>query len=146
MIYSWLLTLHGSLRWLVLLAGLLAILRAWRGVRHAQWTRADEILGAIFIGILDTQLLLGACLYAVSPIRIAAYAAPSSSLDNEMGFFAFLHPALMVIAIIVAHVGKALAKRENTPSLKQSRTLAFFLAAMALMALAIPWWRPFLRL
>jgi hypothetical protein len=146
MTYSWLLLLHGALRWLVLIAGVLAILRAWQGKRRASWNRLDERTGIIFISLLDTQLLLGVYLYAISPIRVAAYAAPGSTLVTEMGFFAFLHPALMVAAIIVAHVGKALAKRAAVPVEKQSRLLACFLAALILMALAIPWWRPFLRL
>lgn len=145
MAYSWLLLLHGSLRWLVLVFGVIAILRAWQGSRRAQWTRADETLGTIFISLLDTQLLLGIALYAISPIRIAAYAAPGAALDNEMGFFAFLHPALMVAAIIIAHIGKALARRASASAEKQGRLLSYYLVALILMALAIPWWRPFLR-
>jgi hypothetical protein len=145
MTYSWLILLHGSLRWLILVVGLLAILRACQGSRRAQWTRWDEKLGTAFISLLDTQLLLGIALYAISPIRIAAYAAPGSALDNEMGFFAFLHPLLMVVAVIITHIGKALAKRADTPTRKQERLLNYYLAAFIIMLLAIPWWRPFLR-
>lgn len=145
MAYSWLLSLHGALRWLVLFAAVLAILRAWQGSRLALWTRLDQTLGVIFISLLDTQLLLGMALYAISPVRIAAYAAPGSSMGSEMGFFAFLHPLLMVAAVIVAHIGKALAKRATAPVEKQTRHLHYFLAALILMALATPWWRPILR-
>jgi len=145
MTYSWLLLLHGSLRWLVLIVAVLAIFRAWQGSRRASWMRADETLGTVFISLLDTQLLIGIALYAISPIRIAAYAAPGSSLDNETGFFAFVHPFVMVAAVIVAHVGKALAKRANDAARKQGYLLRYYLIALAIMILIIPWWRPFLR-
>lgn len=145
MTYSWLVLLHGSLRWLVLIVAALAIFRAWRGSRRGLWSRSDETLGIVFISLLDTQLLVGIALYAISPIRIAAYAAPGSSLDNEMGFFAFVHPFVMVAAVIVAHVGKALAKRAIPPAQKQNYLLRYYLIAVAIILLVIPWWRPFLR-
>jgi hypothetical protein len=146
MIYPWLILLHGNLRWPVLVVGMIAVIRAWQGSRRRQWTRFDEGLGATFIGLLDLQFLLGMTLYAVSPLRIAAYADPRAALDNEMGFFAFLHPLLMVAAVIIAHVGKALAKRADAPFQKQSHLLGYFLATLILMTLAVPWWRPFVRL
>jgi len=145
MTYSWLLLLHGSLRWLVLIVAALAIIRAWQGSRSGSWSRSDETLGTVFISLLDTQLLIGIGLYAISPIRIAAYAAPGSSLDNEMGFFAFLHPFIMIAAVIIAHVGKALAKRAAAPAQKQGYLLRYYTIALAIIILIIPWWRPFLR-
>lgn len=145
MTYSWLLLLHGTLRWLVLIVAAFAIFRAWQGSRRDIWTRSDETLCTAFISLLDTQLLIGIALYAISPIRIAAYAAPGSSLDNEMGFFAFVHPFVMVAAVIVAHVGKALAKRATVPAQKQGYLLRYYITALAIILLVIPWWRPFLR-
>jgi hypothetical protein len=145
MTYSWLLLLHGSLRWLVLIVGVLAILRAWQGSRSSIWNRSDETLGTVFISLLDTQLLIGIALYAISPIRIAAYAAPGSSFQNELGFFAFVHPFVMVAAVIVAHVGKALARRASEPARKQAYLLRYYIIALAIMILIIPWWRPLLR-
>ena len=143
--YSWLLLVHGATRWLVLIVGILALLRAWQGFRRAEWTRVDEILNIGFISMLDIQLLLGFALYGISPLRTAAYAAPGQAMSSEMGFFAFLHPALMVAAIVVAHVGRALSKRSETPVLKQERLWKFYLAALILIAMAVPWWRPFSR-
>lgn len=145
MIYSWLLLLHGTLRWPVLIVGIVSVLRFRQGSRSGRWTRFDEKLGTLFIGLLDLQLLLGMTLYAVSPVRIAAYLSPRSALANEMGFFAFLHPLLMITAVILAHIGRALSRRANEPIRKQAILFNYLLAALAILAIAVPWWRPLLR-
>ena len=68
--YGIVLLLHSLLRWLVLIAGLLAAARGISGWRSRRpWTLPDERAGLWFTMTLDLQFLLGLLLYGVlSPI------------------------------------------------------------------------------
>jgi hypothetical protein len=61
--YSAMLTVHSWLRWVVLLAGLLAAARGIGGWRTGRpWTLRDDRIGRIFATSLDLQMLLGLAL------------------------------------------------------------------------------------
>lgn len=54
---------HSGLRYLVLLAGLMAFLYTLiAALRSRPWDRAGRILVSVFAGLLDLQILLGAIL------------------------------------------------------------------------------------
>jgi hypothetical protein len=136
------LLLHSWLRWAVLLAGLLALLRglsAWSGGRP--WTRSDDRAGAMFVGLLDLQMLLGLALYfLLSPITTAALQDFGAAMGNApMRFWAVEHVTGMIVGIALAHVGRARIKKA-TDERRRHRTAAIFfgLALVAILA-SIPW-------
>ena len=56
MLYKALLHLHNLIWWIVLLSGLWAIFRGWRGkLAGAAWTRHDRIAGLVFSSALATH-------------------------------------------------------------------------------------------
>src|SRR5205085_1209448 len=107
MLYPDILVAHNILRWLVLAAGLVALLKTaanWK--RGAGGTPASvRPWTAIFVGTLDLQFLLGLILYLVeSPITRAAFQnMPAAMKDHELRFFTVEHTTYMLIALVAAH-------------------------------------------
>jgi hypothetical protein len=97
------------------------------------------------VGLLDLQVVIGLVLYVVSP-RVRAWLGDVSATmaDSEARFFVLEHALLMIVAAVVAHIGSAAARRAVTDRSRHARALGWFTAAMLLVVLAIPWWRPLL--
>src|SRR6478672_13610737 len=107
MIYLITLTLHSWLRWLVLVMGLIAVLRAVTGtIRRRPWTPGDDRAGFFFTMLLDLQVLIGLLLYAwLSPVtREALRDIGAAMKSNGLRFFAVEHVFGMIIALALAHI------------------------------------------
>lgn len=143
--YEFLLGLHSVVRWLVLAAGVYAILRALTGwLSRKGWTKADKTAGVLFTSLLDTQLLFGLILYFVSPITSGALRTFGAAMKNAVTrFFLVEHSALMIVAVIVAHIGWSLAKKAGTDLSKFRRMALWFLGSLVLVLAVIPWDRLF---
>ena len=140
--YELTLTLHSIVRWLVLIAGVIAVLQAlagWRGTRP--WTARDARIGMIYTISLDVQLLLGLLLFFVlSPITRAAMSSMGSAMQNEVTrFFLVEHFPLMLIAIIIAHIGRSRARKAGDDRGKHKQSFIFYAISLVLILLAIPW-------
>ncbi|MFN7130772.1 MAG: hypothetical protein ACK4N5_01740 [Myxococcales bacterium] len=139
--YAVLLTLHSLLRWFVLGAGLAAVFFAiagWRG--NNPWTKRDRVVGAVFTGFLDLQFLLGLLLYFVSPVLQAAFSNFGAAMkEPSLRFFAVEHMTGMLIAVVLVHVGRVLSKKAPDDAGKHKQAARFFVFALAIMLLAIPW-------
>lgn len=151
---SFLLTLHSIVRWLIVLAALASVARALGGLRGGQaWTALDKRLGIIFTSAMDTQLLIGLLLYFFySPITLAALRDLGGAMSQPGSrFFAVDHLFAMLIAVVLAHIGWARAKKASSDSAKFRQIAIFFGLAIVLVLLSIPWpfssvARPWLRL
>jgi hypothetical protein len=108
---------HSGLRYLVLLAALVAIVALAYALASGRGARAARILPAVFIGLLDLQILLGIGLVlgGVFP-------------DAAVG-----HLVMMVLAAVVAHVASVLGKRASTAQREQVMRLAGIVIALALI-------------
>src|SRR5688572_21007323 len=107
--YPLFLTVHSWLRWVVLLLGLLAVARAIAGRGGRPWSNTDDSIGKWFIASLDVQFLIGILLYVwLSPITQVAFADFGAAMRNAgVRFWAVEHLLGMVIAIALAHIGRA---------------------------------------
>lgn len=140
--YSIVLTLHSLIRWLVLLAGLLAAARAIFGwLSNADWISFDNRLGLAFTIGLDVQTLFGLLLYLfLSPITKQAFADFGAAMgDASLRFFALEHIFYMIIALALAHVGRSLSKGAADVRRKHRSAAILFTLSMALILIAIPW-------
>jgi uncharacterized membrane protein YphA (DoxX/SURF4 family) len=154
--YNFLLILHNILRWVVLIIGLVAVITAYIGwfgnaaSKSREWTDRDRKFGVFYAMFLDIQFLLGLILYFFfSPFAFNAIINQGMSYVNqqsEFRFFAFEHIFLMILAIVMAHLGSSLAKKAEQPVGKFKRAAIFYSLSMLLVIIAIPWWRPLLRL
>lgn len=141
MIYSFVLALHGLFRWLVVGSMLASLATAGSGLLTGRaYTRIDTNLRAATSGILHTQLLIGVYLYIISPIIKYFWQDASANLTNlNLSFFALIHLALMLTAIVIMTVGASLAKRQSTDQQKFRTTVLYFGIAFLLILIAIPW-------
>ncbi len=141
---SGLVHLHNFLRWIILAAALYAIVSAYIGLaKKTEYTKPNRIGGVVFTASLDLQLLIGLVLFGVSPFMKAAMQNMGESMKiSDIRFFIVEHPFLMVVAIIVAHVGTALAKRKPDSASKHKTTAIYYTIALVLLLAGIPWGRP----
>lgn len=147
--YAFILAVHNIVRWVVLILGFLAVLRAfigWFG-KHA-WIPADPKIGTFFTSAIDTQLLLGLVLYIfLSPFALQAIR--TIGLGGVMAqpvdrFFAVEHLFYMLLAVVFAHLGNALPKKVDNPVDKHRRAAIWFGLAFLVILLGMPWFRPLL--
>lgn len=147
--YTPIIIIHNILRWVIVLAGLAAIVRAFIGwTQKNEWTPLDNRLSLIFTIAMDVQFLLGLILYLfLSPLTEIAFEDFGAAMANSgLRFFAVEHTLIMLIALILAHVGRVLAKRAPDDTGKFRSIAIYFTVTMVLIFLGIPWDRPLFRL
>jgi hypothetical protein len=140
--YSPLLFLHSWLRWVVLLTGVVALVRAIPGMNGKRpWTPADAKPGMFFIISCDVQFLLGLALYLVfSPTVQAAFGNIGAAMRNpEYRFYVVEHFFGMIIAIALAHVGRVRSKKAKTDAARFKGAAIFYGLALLIMLASIPW-------
>jgi hypothetical protein len=140
--YSPLLFLHSWLRWLVLLTGLFALIRAVGGMNAKRaWLPADAKPGLFFIIFLDLQFLIGLALYLFfSPTVQAAFGNIGAAMRNpEYRFFVVEHFVGMFIAIALAHVGRVRSKTAKTDASRFTSAAIFYGLALVIILASIPW-------
>lgn len=136
--YPWLLALHSVVRWIVILAGLWAVVRAFRG---GTWSATDEAAGKWYGISLDVQFLLGLLLYGIfSPVTFTAFASMAAAMrDATLRFFVLEHVVLAVAALALAHIGKTRIRRQPTDAAKFRTAAIFYTISLVLVLLATPW-------
>jgi hypothetical protein len=83
----------------------------------------------------------------LSPLVQSALGNLGAAMQNsQTRFFIAEHWVLMLAAVVMAHVGSIRVKKAADALLKQRQALIWYGLSLALMWLAIPWWRPLLRL
>jgi hypothetical protein len=140
--YGIVLVLHSLLRWGVLITGILAAARGIAGWRSRRpWTLADERAGFWFIMSLDLQFLLGLTLYAVlSPLTWAAFHDFGGAMrDPVLRFWAVEHLFGMLVAIALAHIGRARVHKTSNDSRRHRLAAIFFTLALVAILASIPW-------
>jgi len=144
--YSVVLLLHSWLRWLVLLAAVLTLARAFTGrTGHKLWGAADERSLRLYTTALDVQLLLGLILYVgISPITAVAFQNLGAAMrDPSLRFFVVEHAIGMIAAVALAHIGRARVRKAATADGKHRTALLFVALSVVAILISIPWpWIP----
>ena len=143
--YLFLKDIHSLLRWVVILAGLWALLRVWSGfVGRSNWSKKDQMAGLLFTSTLNLQLVLGLILYGISPITRSAMANFAAAMkDSTLRFFAVEHLSGMLLAVVIAQVGYSISKRAGTDRGKFLKAGVAYSIAVALILASVPW--PFMK-
>lgn len=145
-LYALALFAHSQLRWLILALGLLVFARslvAWRQGRA--WQPRDERLHVALVTVVDTQFLLGLVLYGLlSPLsRLFWMDIGAAMKEPSLRFYGLEHVLGMIVGIAILQVGRTRSTRAPTAALRHRRVWTSTLAALAVIAIAIPW--PFLK-
>ena len=138
--YTTILIVHSWVRWIALVTGFGATLAAITGRTDSRDSPADR-WGLFLIMALDIQMLLGLMLYlGLSPNMKEILAHFGDAMkDPATRFWAVEHITAMFAAVVVAHVGRVLARKAKTPASKRRRLLVCFSLATILMLAGIPW-------
>jgi hypothetical protein len=148
--YRWLLITHSAWRWVVVVAGLMALLRAAAILSAGKdWNPNGARLLRLFSISLDIQVLMGAALYlSVSPLTTVVPSTTGERLpaDSQAYYFTVIHPIIMVAAFIAVHIAGVLVRRGRSDVARARRALIFCGLAWLLVLAGIPWWRPWMRM
>lgn len=136
---------HNTLRWVILIVGLYAIVKSMQGLKGDRPYASARRVGIVFMATLHLQLITGLLLFVVSPLVHQAMGDMKSTMaDAATRFFIAEHPTLMVIAVVVATIGSIVAKNAADDAARHRKLLVFTVVAMLLLLGGIPWQRPLL--
>ena len=140
--YTALLTVHSYLRWVVLLLALLVIARAAIGMAQRRpWTPSDDA-GARWFGMsIDVQMLIGLIIYLfLSPFTMSAWRDIGGAMrDASVRFIVIEHQFGMLIAVALAHIGRARIRKASDGARRHRLALIFFGLALLVIVISIPW-------
>jgi hypothetical protein len=140
--YAALLIAHSWLRWVVLVLAVASLVRAAQGMRSGRdFGPPDERTGKLFLMSVDIQLLLGLILYAfLSPSTHHAFADFGAAMkDRMLRFWAVEHSSAMLLAVVVAHVGRVRGKKLGAAAARHKTTLITLVVFLLLVLVAFPW-------
>ncbi len=143
--YTFFLALHNLLRWLVVIAAVIVLVRAVLGLRGGRaWSATDDRSGLLYLLSMDLQLLVGLVLFFVlSPLTGLALTNIAAAMeDANTRFFVAEHFPYMLVAVILAHVGRSRVRRATEDRIRFRRTLLWLGLSFLIVLIAIPW--PFL--
>lgn len=140
-IYSITLFLHSWNRWLILVAGVIVIFAAIKGLSaKSDYSSFQKRWSLIFLSSLHLQLLVGLIMYFfISPITAQALNDFGAAMkDSVLRFWAVEHAFVNIITIALAQTGSILVKRRSDSVGKNKRTLIWSGIAFLLILAMIP--------
>lgn len=141
--HDFLLILHSLLRWVVLVAGIMVIVRALQNLSKAEWNSTHQRWLAIYVHSIGAQFIIGFILYIfVGPVATGSFDNFGATMkDRALRFWAVEHATGMFIALVLAHIGAARVKKAADEA-KHKRALLFVGLSLLIILLSMPW--PFL--
>lgn len=132
---------HSLLRYILLALLLIAIVKSisgWMGKKA--YTPVDRKLTLFTMVSAHLQLVVGLILYFVSPaVNVGLSNMGAAMKDSTLRFWSVEHIAMMLIAIVLITLGNILSKKAGSDEAKHKRVFIFFLLALIVIFLAIPW-------
>jgi len=130
-----LLHLHTLLRYFILLALVLVIVKAllgWMGKKP--YTKLDDKMGLYLFIFTHMQLLVGLILYFVSDVVQFNEATMS---NKDLRYWAVEHISIMLISIVLITMARITSKKMNSDDAKHKRMFIFNAIALVLIVMAI---------
>lgn len=125
---------HSGLRWVVLVLLILAVVSAYRSWKGGA---AGSRLPLYAMIAVHVQLLLGLWLYFL-PSPYVKF-TEGFMKDSLLRFYSVEHLALMLLAIFTITAGYSRAKAKLTDAARGRTTFMYYVIALLLILLAIPW-------
>jgi hypothetical protein len=141
--YNGLLFLHGLFRWIILILGIIAIYKSFTGMNgNKPFTNSDKKTGLFLMISAHITLLIGLYQWVVGPwglqnIKNIGFGAVMK--DPVYRFYGVEHMTGMIIGIILITIGRGVSKKNFSDSVKHKRTFWFFLIAIIVILVSVPW-------
>lgn len=133
--------IHFYVRWIILALAVIVFLKylaSWQGKKL--FTSLDNKLSLYFVSAMDVQLLLGILLYFfLSPLGISAFQHENTMSDSMARLYALEHPLTMLLAVVLAHLGRVQVKKSASDDAKFKRGTLFFGLSLLFMLSRMPW-------
>jgi hypothetical protein len=128
--------LHSLLRWLALIAIVIAIFQSLRGMTGGkEYTAKDNRWSLITLITFHLQLVLGLVLY----FGKGWYAQLGDMSNAVVRFWSLEHLVAMLIAIALVTIGRVSAKKVSSAKAKHKRHFWYFTIALLIVLANIPW-------
>ena len=135
--YNGLLHAHSGFRWLVLITLLIALINSLiKWLNRSEFKDSDRKINLFTLIFMHTQFLIGVALYFVSPKVIFG---SEMMKDAELRFYGMEHGVLMLIAAILITLAYVKSKKAEPSFLIFRKTFVFYLLALIIIFMAIPW-------
>lgn len=122
-VMTFVLIIHSLVRWLILVAGAVAIIRAaWGWLGTLDFARPDNVLGSVFTGLMDLNVLIGIILLIL--------------VWNTTSRPTLLHPLAMILAAVVAHGARVVGRQREAKTQHLYQGVGF-LASFVLVIIGI---------
>ena len=144
-LYVILLPLHSILRWVVILLALFVMIRAITGLRFKRPFEPVDAKAALWYTIVfDSQVLIGLILnFVISPVTAPLWQNMSGGMSNSAArYFGVEHAVMMLIAVALAHIGRARSQKATDRRIQHRNALIFYALSLVITLASIPW--PFL--
>ncbi len=120
--------LHAIIRWFILFSAVAAIVAIFVALRGVGWSRSAYFWAQAYAWLMGIQSIIGVALW-VSERR----------WEGDNAFLAFIHPAVMLVAVGMAHGGLAQAYRQEDPRRTGRFALITVTGSFAIVLVTIPW-------
>lgn len=119
--------IHSIFRWVVLFVAADAIVLAFlSAIGSRKWDALTERFSFFFPLVMDIQVLLGLVVWVLG------------SRWTGDTFLGWIHPALMLGAVGLAHIGRTRSERADSPQAKGRQVAIFFGLSLLVVLVAIP--------
>ena len=124
-----LVSLHALVRWLILVSAILSLVFLIRARTRGGWDYGAYFWCQAYAWLLGIQSILGVWLWVIE-----------DRWHGGNAFLSWLHPAVMLVAVGVAHGGLSYAYRQREDVAKMNQVATIVVAGtLALIAFTIPW-------
>ncbi|MCA1752539.1 MAG: hypothetical protein ABR572_05660 [Cryomorphaceae bacterium] len=134
--YTGLTHAHSLLRWLALIAILIALVNAFTGISNKRAFSANDnrwsLLTLIFFHL---QLVIGLVLYFTQ----GWHTQIGEMSDKVVRFYSLEHLVAMLVAIALVTIGRISSKKVKEDRKKHKRHLVYFFISFVIVLINVPW-------
>jgi Ca2+/H+ antiporter len=127
---------HSLLRWIALIAIVIAIWNAYTGMsRKRTFTANDNRWSLLTLIFFHIQLVVGLALYFIQGWHLQV----GEMANKVIRFYSVEHLLAMILAIALVTIGRISAKRKAADHKKHKVTLSYYMIGLVIVLLSIPW-------
>ncbi len=133
--YTGLLHLHSSLRYLVIIFVLLSIIFALTSKSYEKRHKITSLLGLIFSHI---QFILGWAMFFIGGM-VSFWKSDEFMKEKYLRFWALEHPLAMTLGIVFVTLGYGISKRKADHKVKLRSIYIYYTIGLILILAVVPW-------